>query len=116
MSALHTLVALICVLAICVGQLLFKRVSIEIKATGTWFDGTVLLYAAVAFAIYAGATLLWIYVLRFVDLSRAYPFMALSFAIVPIASAWLFGDKLSVAYFSGVALICAGVVVISRAG
>jgi drug/metabolite transporter (DMT)-like permease len=115
MSLLNTAVALACVLAICIGQLLFKRVSIEIQAAETWLDAGVFLYAAAAFAIYAGATLLWIHVLRAVDLSRAYPLMALSFVIVPIASSWLYGDRLSSVYFVGVILICAGVVVISRA-
>jgi drug/metabolite transporter (DMT)-like permease len=116
MSLLNSTLALTCVLAICAGQLLFKRVSIEIKAVGTWLDASVLIYAGLAFAIYAGATLLWIHVLRGVDLSRAYPFMALSFVVVPIASSWMYGDRLSTVYFVGVALICAGVVVISRSG
>ncbi|HEY8311039.1 MAG TPA: hypothetical protein VIG47_10815, partial [Gemmatimonadaceae bacterium] len=116
MSGLHALVALVCVFAICIGQLLFKRVSMEIQVAGTWIDGKVLLYAGIAFAVYASATLLWIHVLRFVDLSRAYPLMALSFVIVPVASTWLYGDRLSIAYLAGAVLICMGVVVISRAG
>jgi len=116
MPAVPTLVALVCVLAICVGQLLFKRVSIEIQAVGSWLDPKVIAYAGIAFAVYAAATLLWIHALRFAELSRVYPLMALSFVIVPLASALLFGDRLSVGYFAGVALICAGVIVITRAG
>jgi drug/metabolite transporter (DMT)-like permease len=91
-------------------------VSMEVDAAGTWFDLTVMLYAGCAFALYAGATLLWIYLLRFVELSRAYPVMAVSFVIVPFLSAWFFGDRLSEIYFVGVLLITIGVIVITRTG
>jgi multidrug transporter EmrE-like cation transporter len=42
--------------------------------------------------------------------------MALSFVLVPLASARLFGDALSLPYFGGVVLIVAGVVLITRYG
>ena len=113
MGALNVMLVLVCVLAIATGQLLFKQVGLAIEASGSWFGQRVLLYAASAFALYAAATLLWIHLLRFVALSRAYPFMAITFVIVPLASAWLFGDRLSAPYFAGVLLIGAGVVVIT---
>lgn len=113
MSLVSFSLALTCVLAICAGQLLFKRVSNELASAGTWMNGSVLSYGILALAIYAAATLLWIHVLRDLDLSRAYPIMALSFVVVPLASAWLYGDRLSGPYFVGVILICAGVAVIS---
>jgi drug/metabolite transporter (DMT)-like permease len=115
MSILHSMLALVCVIAISFGQILFKTVSIEVQKTGTWFSETVLLYAGSALVLYGGATLLWIYLLRFVELSRAYPVMAMSFVIVPIFSSWLFGDRLSGAYLGGVLLITVGVIVIARA-
>ena len=115
MSGWHSAFAFICVLAICLGQILFKRVSIEVEAVGTWLNARVVFYAGVAFAVYGGATFLWIYLLRFVELSRAYPVMAFSFVVVPLLSAWLYGDRLSAAYLGGSVLIVAGVIVISRA-
>ncbi len=42
-------------------------------------------------------------------LSVAYPFMALSFILVPLGSAWLFGDRLTLGQLLGGALIVAGV-------
>jgi drug/metabolite transporter (DMT)-like permease len=115
-GSLNLILVLVCVLAISTGQLLFKQVGLAIEASRSWFGKDVLLYAASAFALYAAATVLWIHLLRFVALSRAYPFMAITFVIVPLASAWLFGDRLSAPYFVGVLLIGAGIVVITCTG
>jgi drug/metabolite transporter (DMT)-like permease len=108
--------ALLCVLAVAVGQLLFKRVGVVLEAAGTWDNAWVLLLGSMAFGLYGASTLLWIHVLRSVELSRVYPLMALSFVLVPLASALFFGDTLSLPYFAGVLLIVAGVVLITRYG
>jgi uncharacterized membrane protein len=54
--------------------------------------------------------------LQFVQLSRVYPYFALSFVIVPLASAVLYGDTLNLQYALGVSLIVAGVVLIQSIG
>jgi drug/metabolite transporter (DMT)-like permease len=114
MTAAHVTLALVCVGVIAAGQLLFKRVGIEIERLGAgWFEPRVIALAAAAFALYAAATLLWIHLLRYVELSRAYPFMALSFVLVPLFSMLVFGERLGGAYLAGVALIVAGVAVIA---
>jgi drug/metabolite transporter (DMT)-like permease len=61
-----------------------------------------------ALALYGGATLLWVYVLKSVPLSYAYSFMALTFVIVPVmAHLWL-GEALSARYYLGMGLVLAG--------
>ena len=67
----------------------------------------------VALAIYVGTTLLWIYLLQQVPLSRAYPFAALGFVLVPLFAWLLFGERLSLSYGLGALLIVAGVSVIA---
>lgn len=114
MSSEHTLLALICVIAVAGGQLLFKRVGIEIEAMQGWLHLRVILLAGLSFAVYAAATLLWIHLLRSVELSRAYPFMALSFVLVPFLSSLLFGDRITFVYAAGVVMIVVGVLVIAR--
>ncbi|ALN62943.1 putative membrane protein [Lysobacter antibioticus] len=47
------------------------------------------------------------------DLSRAYPFTALSFILILISSAFFFGDTLSLGKMIGTALIIGGVCVIA---
>lgn len=114
MNAAQMWLALVCVGAVAAGQLMFKRVGIEIERAGAWLAPRVIVLVFASFALYAAATLLWIHLLRQVDLSRAYPFMALSFVLVPLFSVLLYGERLSGPYLAGVALIVGGVAVIAR--
>jgi len=65
-----------------------------------------------ALFIYGSATLIWIYLLKFVPLSYAYSFMALTFIAVPVLSIVILNETLSLKYWAGSALIIAGLVVI----
>ena len=58
------------------------------------------------------AALAWMAALTQLELSRAYPLMSLSFALVLVLSAWLLGEQLSLAKAGGVALIVLGAIVI----
>lgn len=104
-------VALVCVLAVTTGQVLFKLTANALAAAGTPWDARVLGIGLIAGTIYAAATLGWIAVLQTVALSRVYPYMALSFVLVPLADAVIFGEPLTAARLAGGALILAGVVV-----
>ncbi len=55
------------------------------------------------------ASFCWLFAIKETALSVAYPFMALSFILVPLGSAWLFGDRLTTGQLLGGALIVAGV-------
>jgi drug/metabolite transporter (DMT)-like permease len=69
-----------------------------------------------AFTIYSSATAAWIFLLKNIDLSRIYIFMALSFILVPIASNIFFDEKLSAFFLVGMALIFSGIIVILKYG
>lgn len=77
------------------------------------FIGSLLVnpYFWIALFIYGAATVLWVFTLSRVPLSRAMPFVALTFAIVPIVSVVALGERLNLAYWIGVAIIAAGVYV-----
>ena len=63
---------------------------------------------------YAVSVLFWVYALTRVDLSFAYPFLNLSYVLI-ILSAWLLlGEQVSPIRWLGVAVICAGVILVSR--
>ena len=104
---------------IAAGQILFKRAADSepplrrlVDVVGLAGNG----YVWGALVIYGGATVYWIYLLQQMPLTRAYPFAALSFILVP-ALAWLvFGDVLTPRYMIGVALIVAGLYFSSAAG
>ncbi len=58
-----------------------------------------------ALALYAISTLIWISVLQTVPLSIAYPFVALGFVVIPLASYVLFKEPLNWHYGVGILLI-----------
>lgn len=59
------------------------------------------------------AALSWMAAISTLGLSRAYPFVGLSFALILLFSAVLFGEALTLAKVAGVTLVIAGIVVAS---
>ncbi|MEM7088389.1 MAG: EamA family transporter [Pseudomonadota bacterium] len=58
-----------------------------------------------ALAIYGVATIVWVYALRHIPLSQAYPVMAFSFNLVPLASFAFLGETLGLRYWIGAGMI-----------
>lgn len=110
MALQHLALTLLTVLAIGVGQVLFK-----LGATASNVEGASLLaryanpWLLSAFVLYVGATALWVYVLKHVPLSVAYPFMGLAFLVVPLAAALFAGEPLAARHLAGGAVIAAGI-------
>ncbi len=102
-------------LLISAGQVLFKLTSE--RAGNADAAGLLALlvdpYLIAAFAIYGVGTIVWIYVLKSVPLSVAYPFMALTFCAVPLLAWYLLGETLSLRYAVGALLIVAGLLVVN---
>lgn len=97
------------------GQILFKLTSRRAGAAD--LSGLVGLlldpYLVTALAIYGLGTLVWIYVLKSAPLVTAYPFMALTFCLVPLLAFLVLGEPLSLRYGLGVGLIMTGLLVIT---
>jgi drug/metabolite transporter (DMT)-like permease len=108
---------LLCVLMIAGGQLLFKLSANAMKGEGAaaLFNPKALAILAVALVIYGVATIAWVWVLRQAPLNQVYPLMALAFVIVPLGSRFVLGEALAPQYWVGVALLVAGLVLITRA-
>ena len=109
------LAPLACVCVISTGQLLFKLAAGHLDFRRPFADPRGLLILGVALALYGGATLVWVAVLRHAPLSRIYPIMALSFVLTPLGGMLILKEPIAGTYWAGVALILAGLVVISRA-
>ena len=103
--------------AIAAGQILFKRAAGQLTpGADSWLLALARLPTMwVAVALYAGATLLWVRILTTIPLSRAYPFVALAFVLVPAAGYLFFDEPVNAKYALGTALIIAGVIVAVRA-
>jgi len=63
---------------------------------------------------YGVSVLLWLGALSRVPVSVAYPMLSIGYIVNAFAAAVLFGEALSLAKLAGIALIIAGVVVLTR--
>jgi multidrug transporter EmrE-like cation transporter len=99
------------------GQLLFKTAamrgagaaSLTERIAGSLFNA----YFIVALILYAALTVLWVWILSFTPLSRAYPFVALAFALTPALGIMVFGEAASLRLAIGIVLIVCGLCLIA---
>ncbi len=104
-------------------QVLFKvgMSSAPVKqalATGTPVQAAITIILSVGvvagLALYGIGTVLWLGVLSRTEVSQAYPFVGLGFVLTAIIGYTLFGDALSPMRIAGIALVIAGIFLISR--
>lgn len=67
-----------------------------------------------AFVAAFGASLCWMLALSRLELSRAYPFMALNFIAVSLVAVLLFGEALTTVKLIGLLVVVAGLVILSQ--
>jgi undecaprenyl phosphate-alpha-L-ara4N flippase subunit ArnE len=94
------------------GQLLFKAVAVRTPEITDASGLLPLIFQPLlwlAILLYGAATLLWVVLLQQIPLSRAYPFVALGFVLVPVAGALLYGDALTLRFALGTLCILAGI-------
>ena len=65
-------------------------------------------------ACYAVSVVVWLGALSRVPVSIAYPMLSIGYVVNLFLAALLFGEALSLPKLAGVALICAGVIVLAR--
>ena len=99
------------------GQLLFKVAALRAAAAASpgerlfamlangFFLAAVLLYGALA--------VLWVWILSFTPLSRAYIFVALAFAATPLLGAIVFLEPISLRLVAGIGLIVCGLLLVA---
>lgn len=103
--------------AMAAGQVLFKLAANKTPVAGALTERiTALLQNSMfgaALLLYAALAIVWVWILSFTPLSRAYAFVALAFAITPIASAVLFGEPISLRLVIGIVLIGGGFICVA---
>jgi drug/metabolite transporter (DMT)-like permease len=94
------------------GQILFKNAALQYGADASSAPRLIGIvqngYFITAIVLYAALTLFWVWLLTFTPLSRAYPFVALAFALTPLLAGLLFGETVSARLWLGLALILSG--------
>lgn len=122
MSGLQIALLLAYAIGMSLGQLLFKFAALSISPSGGASSlsrgGICELalnpYFVGAMTLYLGLSLLWVWILTFTPLSRAYPFVALAFIITPLASHFIFTEALELRFYFGLFLIVAGLIMVIR--
>ncbi len=101
-----------------VGQILFKSVALHDASRHISFTQKILYLttnATFIFAIgfYAFLTLVWIWILSFIPLSRAFPFTFMSVLVAGAGGHLIFGEPISGKFLFGVGMIGLGLLFLS---
>lgn len=72
-------------------------------------------YVLAGLLFYAVGTLFWLFALRTLDLSLAYPFVALSFFVVFFIGVLALGEPFNLMRLLGLSIIAVGLIVMARA-
>jgi len=94
-----------------VGRIGVVEISRPLTTLGTVFTNPLIL---LALPLYAGALLMWLIVLSRMQLSFAYPFLALNYVINALLAQAILGEHISFLRWVAIGLICSGVIVITR--
>lgn len=103
-------------LMLAAGQFLFKLAAMSWTKQSQVGHGWLSLISPAliaAIALYGFATILWVYALRFVPLSRGYIFVLSGAVLVPVLAHLVFKEPLSANYWIGLALVLVGAYVCS---
>jgi len=117
MSTRWLLLTLLCVVLIAAGQMLFKVAAAQWRIDGwSWSTARAFLSPAMVLALilYGMTTVLWVFILRTVPLSTAFPVYALVFVLVPVAAHFLLNEPWSWNALVGGAVILLGVIIAVR--
>ena len=99
------------------GQLLFKVVALRFAGGASLAERVLgLLHNWVfvaAMVLYLGLAVAWVWILSFTPLSRAYPFVALAFAITPLLASLVFAEPMTVRLAIGIAVILCGLILVT---
>jgi len=114
-------IALLCAYAagMAGGQMLFKLAALRIEPDLTLIQRLASLvqnrFFLAALLFYFGLSLFWVWLLSFIPISRAYPFLALAFAVTPVLGIVAFGEQSSVRLMVGLVIILVGLFFVTGA-
>lgn len=96
------------------GQLLMKWAALRTVGAGLGVD--ILPPIALALAVYSMGIVAWVVALRDLRLSIAYPVTSLNYVGILAGSYYWFGEQISIVRAGGIALIFAGVLLVTLFG
>lgn len=93
-----------------IGQMLLKSGASAESLLGQLFSP----HSIVGLTFYFGAAMCYMFALRKLPVSVAFPAVSLSYVLVALLAYWMFDEPLGWAKLVGIALICTGVVLVVR--
>ena len=118
MSALHIGLLLVYAAGMSMGQLLFKLAadSASVGPSSSAVEQVIRMlsnpFFVIAMAMYFALSLMWVWILGFIPLSRAYPFVAAAFIVTPLLGHLFFNEALDLRFAFGLVLIVCGLVLV----
>lgn len=108
-------IILLSVLLGAIGQIAFKYGATHLAETGSLMDKVIAAWPIIGgLLLYGVSTLLWIFALRTVELSYAYPMISLGYVLVFIASYFLFHESIGPQRLGGLVLILSGIILVAK--
>ena len=99
------------------GQIMFKAAALRYLPEGSLSERALSVlcngYFLAAVTLYVALTFLWVWLLTFIPLSRAYPFVALAFGITPLLGGLVFSETITAKLLGGIGLILGGLLLIA---
>ena len=99
------------------GQLLYKGAALRYASEAPLGERLLSLvqnvYFLAAIVLYVALTVLWVWILTFTPLSRAYPFVALAFAVTPLLAGFVFGEAVTARLMLGIGFILCGLLLVA---
>jgi len=117
MNIWYVVVLVVYAFAMSCGQILFKMAAnfgSRAQSPSTWFHSYVNPYFILGLCFYFGLTFLWVWLIKFVPLSRAYPVLSLCFVITPLLAGQMLGETVPRDLPVATILIVSGVYLIAR--
>jgi drug/metabolite transporter (DMT)-like permease len=99
------------------GQMLFKVAGLRLGPSRRLADMVPALlfngYFLAALVAYFVLAVIWVWILSFTPLSRAYPFVALAFAITSLLGSVLFAEPLTLRLMVGIGVVLCGLLLLT---
>jgi len=105
------------ILVVCCGLLgAVGQIHVKLGAPAAKLNASILTnhYVLIGLFLYACATVLFIYALKFGEVSLLYPVLATSYIWVALLASFFLGEKVALANWAGIVLVVAGVALIAR--
>ncbi len=124
MSGLQIALLTLYAAGMAVGQILFKSAAVKlslVEAQSFSEQLSRILKIALdpafvsAIVLYMSLSVFWVWLLSFIPITRAYPFVALAFVFTIMAGVFVFGESVTRMHILGVTFILVGIAFIAQA-